>query len=85
MYFTYDSQADAIYVVIREAEGGERGCRQLDEQRIACIDQAGNVFAYELLFVSKGISFESIDAEDAARIREAISGALKSLEPLTTA
>ena len=85
MYFTYDSQADAIYVVIREAEGGERGCRQLDEQRIACIDQAGNVFAYELLFVSKGISFEGIDPEDVARIREAVSAAIKSLEPLTTA
>ena len=85
MYFTYDSQADAIYVVIREAEGGERGCRQLDEQRIACIDQAGNVFAYELLFVSKGISFEGIDAEDAARIREAIGTAIKSFEPLTVA
>ena len=85
MHFTYDSQADAIYVAIREAEGDERGCRQLDEQRIACIDQAGNVFAYELFFVSKGISFEGIDPEDAARIREAIGGALKPLEPLTTA
>ena len=85
MHFTYDSQADAIYAAIREAKGGERGCRQLDEQRIACIDHEGNVFAYELLFVSKGISFEGIDPEDAALIREAIGSAIKSFEPLTVA
>ncbi len=85
MHFTYDSQADAIYVAIREAEGDERGCRQLDEQRIACIDQAGNVFAYELLFVSKGVSLDGIDAEDAGLIRKAISAAIKSFEPLTVA
>ena len=70
---------------IREAEGGERGCRQLDEQRIACIDQAGNVYAYEFLFVSRGVSFDGIDPEDATLIRKAISAAIKSIEPLAVA
>ena len=48
------------------------------QQRIACIDQAGNVYAYEFLFVSKGVSLDGIDPEDADRIREAIRTAIKS-------
>ncbi len=85
MHFTYDSEADAIYAVVGEAKGGERGCRQLDEQRIACVDHEGDIFAYELLFVSKGISLEGIDPHHAALIREAIGSAIKSFEPLTVA
>lgn len=72
MHFTYDSQADAIYLEVREPEGGERGGRRLDEKRIAVVDRSGNVYAYELLFVSSGISLDGIDAVDAALIREAI-------------
>ena len=41
------------------------------------------MYEYEFLFVSQGISFEGIDAGDAARIREAVRTAVGSLEPLT--
>ena len=71
-FFSYDSMADAVYLSFREPEGGEKGGRQLDEKRIELVDQAGNVFAYEFLFVSGGISLDGIAAEDADRIRAAI-------------
>lgn len=71
-YFTYDSEADAVYLKIREPAGGERGCRQLDEKRIEVLDHAGKVFAYEFLFVKGGISLDGIEADAAARICEAI-------------
>ena len=72
MYLTYDSEADAIYLALRNPEDGESGCRQLDENRITALDGRGDVFAYEFLFVSNGVSLAGIDAGDAASIREAI-------------
>ena len=50
MRVRYDSDADVVFVILRDPEGGER----LDERRYAHFDQADHVFAYEFLFVSAG-------------------------------
>ncbi len=85
MYVSHDALADAISVNLRLPEGGDRGGEQIGEGRYRHYDQAGDVYAYEFLFVSRGVSFEGIDPDDAARIREAIGTAIASLEPLTVA
>ena len=72
MQLRYDSEADVIFLSLREAEGGEAGGKRLDQARIAHLDQAGNTFAYEFLGVSRGVSLTGIDRDDAGRIREAI-------------
>ena len=72
MQLRYDSEADVIFLALRTADGGEAGGKRLDETRIAHLDQAGNVFAYEFLAVSRGVSLEGIDASDEALIREAL-------------
>ena len=77
MQFRYDSEADVILLSLRVAYGGEAGGKRLDETRVAHLDQAGHVFAYEFLRVSQGVSFAGIDAEDARRIREAIKPVLQ--------
>ena len=71
MQLRYDSEADVIFLILRAAEG-ESGGQRLDDTRVAHLDQAGHVFAYEFLSVSRGVSLEGIDVEDASRIREAI-------------
>ena len=82
-FFTYDSDVHAIYMQLREPEGGERAGRRMDEKRIELTDHAGNVFGYELLFVDRGISLDGIPAEDAALIREAIES-MKHLDFVET-
>ena len=72
MQLRYDSEADVIFLALRTADGGEAGGKRLDETRIAHLDRAGNVFAYEFLAVSRGVSLEGIDASDEALIREAL-------------
>lgn len=72
MQVRYDSEADAIFVVLRPPTGGEAGGRRLDETRIAHLDRAGRVFAYEFLAVSKGVSLEGIGADDLALISETL-------------
>ncbi len=72
MQVRYDSEADVAFLVLRGPEGGDEGGQRLDERRYRHFDQAGNVYAYEFLFVSKGVSLDGIDAVDAALIREAI-------------
>lgn len=72
MQVRYDSEADVIFLTLRAADGGEAGGRRLDETRIAHIDRAGHVFAYEFLAVSHGLSLDGIEADDAALIREAL-------------
>ena len=72
MQLRYDSEADVIFFALRRAEGGEAGGKRLDQARIAHLDQAGNIFAYEFLGVSRGVSLTGIDTDDAGRIREAI-------------
>ncbi len=81
MQVRYDSDADVVFLVLHEPEGGEGGGQRLDEARYRHVDQAGSVFAYEFLFVSQGVSFDGIDEEHAERIRKAIS----SLGPLAAA
>ncbi len=49
MQVRYDSEADAIFVVLRPPVGGEAGGQRLDETRITHLDRAGRVFAYEFL------------------------------------
>ncbi len=77
-FFTYDSDIHAIYMQLRQPEGGEREGRRMDERRIELVDHAGNVYGYELLFVDRGISLDGIPAEDAVLIREAL-GCVKRL------
>lgn len=85
MQLRYDSEADVAFLILREPQGGDEGGQRLDERRYRHLDQAGNAYAYEFLFVSQGVSLAGIDSEDAALIREAIGSAIKSFEPLTVA
>lgn len=77
-YLMYDSDAQVVFLTIREPEGGERDGESIDELRIRHYDHAGNVCAYEFLFVDRGISLDGIPEEDAALIREAV-GRVKRL------
>ena len=72
MQLRYASEADVIFLTLRAAEGGEAGGKRLDDARIAHLDHAGHVFAYELIGVSRGVSLTGIDTEDAGQIREAV-------------
>ena len=72
MQLRYDSEADVIFLALRAADGGEAGGRRLDDKRIAHLDQAGKVFAYEFLAVSRGVSLDGLGVEDEALIREAL-------------
>ncbi len=72
MQLRFDSEADVIFLALRAADGGEAGGRRLDETRIAHLDRAGNIFAYEFLGVSQGVSLDGIDAGDEALIRKAL-------------
>lgn len=72
MQVRYDSEADVAFLVLRDPEGGDECGQRLDERRYRHFDQAGNVYAYEFLFVGKGVSLDGINSADAALIREAI-------------
>lgn len=72
MQLRYDSEADVIFLTLRAAQGGESGGKRLDAGRIAHLDRAGHIFAYEFLDVSRGVSLTGIDGDDAGRLREAI-------------
>ena len=72
MQLRYDSEADAIFLRLRAARGGEGGGRRLDETRIAHLDRSGRIFAYEFLSVSQGVSLDGIGSDDAALIRETL-------------
>ena len=72
MSVRYDSDADVVFVVLREPEGGERGGERIDERRYAHFDRVGRVFAYEFLSVSTGVVLDGIEPRDATLIREAI-------------
>ena len=71
-YVSYDPDAGVVFLMLREPEGGERGGERIDEWRHRHYDHAGNVCAYEFLFVDRGISLDGIPAGDATLIREAI-------------
>ena len=72
MQLRYDSEADVVFLSLRAAVGGEAGGQRLDDARVAHLDHAGHVFAYEFLRVSRGVSLTGIHTEDARQIREAI-------------
>lgn len=72
MQVRYDSEADAIFLLLRAAQGGEAGGRRLDDTRIVHLDRSGRVFAYEFLSVSRGVSLDGIGSDDAALIRETL-------------
>ena len=72
MRVRYDSDADVVFVVLREPEGGESGGERIDERRYAHFDRADRVFAYEFLSVSAGVALDGIEPQDATLIREAI-------------
>ena len=72
MQVRYDSEADAIFLLLRAAQGGEAGGQRLDDTRVAHLDRSGRVFAYEFLSVSQGVSLEGIGSEDADLIRQTI-------------
>jgi uncharacterized protein YuzE len=77
MQLRYDSEADVIFLTLCAAEGGEAGGQRLDDTRVAHLDQAGHVFAYEFLRVSRGVSLAGIDVKDASLIREAIKPVMR--------
>ena len=72
MRVRYDSDADVVFIVLREPEGGESGGERIDERRYAHFDRGDRVFAYEFLSVSSGVVLDGIEARDATLIREAI-------------
>lgn len=82
MYVSHDALADAMFVSLHLPEGGAGHVERIGEGRFRCYDKAGNVYAYEFLFVSRGVSFEGIDSKDAACIREVVGTAIESIEPL---
>lgn len=61
-YVNYDPEAGVVLLTLREPEGGERGGERIDEWRHRHYDHAGNVCAYEFLFVDRGISLDGIPA-----------------------
>ncbi len=71
MQLRYDSEADAMFVVLRPPSGGEAGGRRLDATRVAHLDQTGRIFAYEFLAVSHGVSLDGIESDDLALMSEA--------------
>ena len=72
MQVRYDSEADAIFLLLRAADGGEASGRHLDDTRIAHLDHSGHVFAYEFFAASQGVSLDGIGSDDAAVIRETL-------------
>lgn len=69
MHVQYDSEADAVYVRLREPIG-ELKSRPVDDARIVDYDAEGQVVGVELLDASHGIDLEGLPEADA--IAEAI-------------
>ena len=72
MQVRYASEADAIFLFLRAAHGGEAGGRRLDDTRIAHLDRSGGVFAYEFLSVSQAVSLDEIGTDDVTLISETL-------------
>ena len=72
MRVRYDSDADVVFIVLREPQGGESGGERIDERRYVHFDAADHVFAYEFLSVSTGVVLDGIEPRDATLIWEAI-------------
>ncbi len=63
MHLEYDTEADALYVSLRQYEGRHHQ-RPLDDRRVVHLDEDGTPVGIELLFVSDGIDLDGVpDAE----------------------
>jgi uncharacterized protein YuzE len=72
VHVEYDSEADAIYITLREPEGAVE-TEFVDEARYVDYDEAGNVVGIELLGVSQGIDLSGLpEAADLAKALNAI-------------
>ncbi len=69
MYVQYDSEADALYVRLREPIGDVKS-RPVDDARIVDYDAEDRVVGVELLDASHGINLEGLPEAEA--IAEAI-------------
>ncbi len=64
MHVQYDSEADAVYVRLREPIGDVKS-RPVDDARIVDYDAEGHVVGVELLDASHGIDLEGLPEADA--------------------
>jgi uncharacterized protein YuzE len=69
MHVSFDPEADAVYVDLREPHGRVR-TRELDRRRRVDYDERGDVCGVEFLFVSDGIDLT--DVPEAERIRQVL-------------
>ncbi len=71
MHVTYDSEADAIYVRLRDGgRGAAKRTVDLGGHRYVNYDAAGNVLGVEFLVVSRGIDLT--DVPEAGRVAKAL-------------
>jgi uncharacterized protein YuzE len=69
VHVEYDSEADAIYITLREPEGAVE-TEFIDDARYVDYDEAGNVVGVELLGVSQGVTLSGLP--EAPRIAKAL-------------
>lgn len=67
MQISYDREADAVYVTLRDHKGHLRA-RKLGDGRFVHYDETDAIVGVEFLFVSQGIDLTGIP--EAERIRE---------------
>ncbi len=65
--FSYDPEADAVYISFGEPEGRVRP-KELDRRRHVDYDDAGALVGIEFLFVSKGMDLDGVP--EAERVRD---------------
>ena len=65
MQVRYDTEADAIYVSLREHDGQLRSRNAGDWRRVVDYDEAGEPVGVELLAVSTGLDLDGLPEADA--------------------
>jgi len=70
VHVEYDSEADAIYIMLREPEGAVE-TQFIDDARYVDYDATGLVVGVELLGVSQGVDLSGLP--EASRIAEALN------------
>ncbi len=75
MHIEYDTDADALYVSLRQYDGRHHA-RPLDDHRIVHVDDDGRPVGVELLFVSNGIDLDVVPEA------EAVADAIRSFAEL---
>ena len=76
MLLSYDTEADAIYVSLREHEGALRSRNADDWRRVVDYDEVGEAVGIELLAVSAGLDLDGLPRADE------ISAAIRSFPRL---